>query len=142
MSKMNGGARDHGFDRRDFLRLAGLGSAAFFFQDLWSASALGRPVDAAIGKGKTAKRCLVLWMAGGPSQLETFDPKPGMPTGGPFQKIPTKVDGVQIAELLPGVAARFEDLCLIRSMTSKEGSHARARYLVHTGYSPNPTVHH
>ncbi|MFO0981931.1 MAG: DUF1501 domain-containing protein, partial [Planctomycetota bacterium] len=45
-------------------------------------------------------------------------------------------------ELLPKIGARFEDLCLIRSMTSKEGSHARARYLVHTGYSPNPTVRH
>jgi hypothetical protein len=141
MARANGDG-DRGVPRRDFLRLVGAGSAALFFHDLWSAPALGRPVELAIGKGKTAKRCLVLWMAGGPSQFETFDPKPGMPTGGPFRKIPTAVDGVEIAELLPGVAARFQDLCLIRSMTSKEGSHARARYLVHTGYSPNPTVRH
>jgi hypothetical protein len=117
MARANGDG-DLGFPRRDFLRLVGAGSAALFLNELWSAPALGRPVEAAIARGKTAKRCLVLWMAGGPSQFETFDPKPGVPTGGPFQKIPTAVDGVSIAELLPGVATRFQDLCLIRSMTS------------------------
>lgn len=89
---------------------------------------------AAVQNAKPAKRCLVLWMAGGPSQLETIDPKPGVVTGGPTQIIKTCVPGIEIAEHLPQIAARMDRLSLIRSLTSPEGDHDRGEYFLHTGY--------
>ena len=85
--------------------------------------------------GASAKRCLVLWMDGGPSQIETFDPKPGAATGGPFQSVDTAVPGVQIGEHLPAVAKRMDRLSVIRSVTSDNGAHGSANYLLHTGFS-------
>lgn len=82
----------------------------------------------------TARRLLVLWMNGGPSQMETFDPKPGAPTGGPTRSIATSVPGLHIAEHLPQVAARMHHLAVLRCIQSPEGEHARAQYLLHTGY--------
>ncbi|MCI0340764.1 MAG: DUF1501 domain-containing protein [Planctomycetales bacterium] len=90
----------------------------------------------------TADSCILLWMAGGPSQLDTFDPKPGRPTGGPIQTVPTSVAGVELSEHLPKIAAQMKHLALIRSMTSKEGDHQRARYYVHTGHPPEATAAH
>lgn len=84
----------------------------------------------------TQKRCIVLWMAGGPSQFETFDPKPGEVTGGPTQAITTEVPGLSISEHLPLVAKQAEHLNVVRSLSSQEGEHQRATYLMHTGFSP------
>jgi hypothetical protein len=88
------------------------------------------------------RACILLYMAGGPSHIDTFDPKPGRPTGGEFKAIPTSVAGVQIGEHLPRLAARMRQLALIRSLTSKEGNHDRARHLMHTGYPPQGGVDH
>ena len=88
----------------------------------------------------SAPRLILLWLEGGPSQLETFDPKPGTPTGGPTRGIATDAKGWLFAEALPGLARRAADLAVIRSMTSKEGNHSRARMLVQCGYVPTPTV--
>ena len=84
------------------------------------------------------KRCLVLWMEGGPSQLETFDPKPGTSTGGPTEKIGTSVPDIQIAASLPHVAQRMQDLAVVRNLTFTEGEHERATYTMHTGYPQVP----
>ncbi|MBL8842789.1 MAG: DUF1501 domain-containing protein [Planctomycetes bacterium] len=92
---------------------------------------LGRP---------NRKRLIVLWLDGGPSHLDTFDPKPGSPGGGPFRALPTDVAGWSFSEHLPSFAARAERLTVVRSLHSKEGSHARARQLLHWGYTPNPSV--
>jgi hypothetical protein len=81
-----------------------------------------------------AKRCVVLWMDGGPSQLDTFDPKPGVETGGPTKAIDTAARGLRIAESLPQIARRMKKLSIVRSMNSKEGDHLRGQYLLHTGY--------
>lgn len=94
---------------------------------------------------QTTKRCVVLWMAGGPSQLETFDPKPGQATGGPTKSIATAVPGIEIAAGLPGVAQRLDRLNIIRSLTTPEGDHDRGEYFLHTGYRqvpafPRPTL--
>ncbi len=86
------------------------------------------------------RRLIMLRLEGGPSQLETFDPKPGTATGGPTKSIPTDLGGWSFAHQLPKLAARAESLAVIRSMTTREGSHARARELVQSGYVPNPTV--
>jgi hypothetical protein len=93
------------------------------------------------GKGR-ARSCVLLYMEGGPSQLDTFDPKPGRPTGGLFKAIPTTVPGIRVSEHLPGLARRMKRLCLVRSLTSKEGNHDRARHLMHTGYPPQGGVDH
>jgi uncharacterized protein (DUF1501 family) len=79
-------------------------------------------------------------MNGGPSQFETFDPKPGAPTGGPTKSISTAVSGLKIAEHWPKVAAAMQDIALIRSMNNKEGAHPRAVYQLHTGYAPSGAV--
>jgi hypothetical protein len=81
-------------------------------------------------------------MAGGPSQFETFDPKPGAETQGPTRAIPTAVSGIAVAEHWPRVAGVTRDLTIIRSMTSKEGNHGRATYLLHTGYAPSGGIVH
>jgi uncharacterized protein (DUF1501 family) len=81
-----------------------------------------------------AKRCIVLWMDGGPSHVDTFDPKPGQETGGPTKAIETAARGVRIAEALPQIAKRMKKLSIVRSIGSKEGDHLRGQYLFHTGY--------
>ncbi len=89
-----------------------------------------------------AKHCIVLFMSGGASQLDTFDPKPGSKNGGPFAAIPTRATGIQVSEHLPNVAEQAHHLSIIRSMVSREGNHERARYLLHTGYAPGGAVRH
>ena len=82
------------------------------------------------------RACIVLWMAGGPSQTDTFDPKPGHPNGGPFKAIETAAPGVRIGEHLPGVAAQMKHLAVIRSMATREGDHGRATLHLRTGNLP------
>jgi hypothetical protein len=84
--------------------------------------------------------CILLFMRGGPSQLETFDPKPGTDHGGPTKAISTAISGIQIAEGWTHVADTMKDITLIRSVTNREGEHARATYQLHTGYIPSGTV--
>lgn len=84
--------------------------------------------------------CILLWMSGGPSQLETFDPKEGHANGGPTKAIETRVPGISIAESLPRVAGVMEHLAPIRSMSTKEGDHTRATYFMRTGYLPQGPI--
>lgn len=85
-----------------------------------------------------AKSLIVLFMNGGASHVDTFDPKPN----NPFKAIPSATPGISVCEHLPQIAARARDLAIVRGMTSKEGNHERARFFGHTGYAPNPTVDH
>lgn len=82
------------------------------------------------------KRCLVLWMNGGPSQLDTFDPKT-LPGARP--SVATQVPGLRLADSLAGLAARADQMCVIRSIGSREGEHVRATELMHTGFAPLPS---
>jgi len=91
---------------------------------------------------KQNRAIILLWMQGGPSQLETFDPKPATETGGPTQAIATSVPGIQIAQDWKQTAKVMQDIALIRSMTNKEGNHQRAAYQLHTGYVPAGSVKH
>jgi uncharacterized protein (DUF1501 family) len=100
------------------------------------------PREARAAPPPKAKACIVLWMNGGPSHVDTFDPKPGAPGGGPFKAIKTRAPGLSLCEHLPHVADQAHHLAVVRGMTSKEGNHDRARHLLHTGYAPNPTVAH
>ncbi len=89
---------------------------------------------------KKGMACIILWMQGAPSQFETFSPKPGHENGGETKAISTAASGIQISENLPQVARVMDRLCVIRSMSSKEGSHPRATFLMHTGYVPTASV--
>jgi hypothetical protein len=79
------------------------------------------------------KRIVVFNMYGGLSQLESWDPKPGTATGGPFRAIPTSVPGIHISELLPQVAKQMHHLCLVRGVNTAEDDHAKGTYLMLTG---------
>ncbi len=129
--------------RRTLLRMAALGGLS---ATLVSRAQGGIPAWIAGAKragisGK-AKRCVLVYLAGGPSHLDTFDPKPGHANGGEFQAIETAVSGIRLSEHFPQLAKEMKDVALVRSMTSREGNHDRGRYLVHTGYAPQPTVQH
>jgi hypothetical protein len=92
---------------------------------------------------KNQKHCILLWMSGGPSHMDTWDLKPDSDkNGGEFKPIETSAPGIQICEHLPTVAKQMKHLSVIRSLDSKEGNHDRGTYMMHTGYQPNPTVVH
>ncbi len=88
------------------------------------------------------RSCILLWMPGGPSQMDTFDLKPGHKNGGTFKEIETAVPGIRISEHLPQLAKSMEQLALIRSLSTKEGDHGRATYLMRTGYLPQGPIHY
>jgi len=124
------------FTRRELMALLAGGAGALAV----GPSLLAAAANAALAP--THKRLIVLWLEGGPSQMETFDPKPGTPNGGPTRAVPTDVPGWLFSDQLPQLAKRAQHLAVIRSMRTREGSHARARELVQCGYTPNPTVHY
>src|SRR5438128_1897338 len=112
---------DGAVSRRAFLRFLAGGGAAL--AGLRWGECLGVFADELRAQGRS---CILLWMAGGPSQFETFDPKAGAETQGPTKAIPTTVPGIQVAEHWTKTAKVMQDLAVIRSMTSKEGNHGRA----------------
>src|SRR6266704_3222968 len=105
--------------RRHFLGTAAAVGAGFA-ADMTRVNLLGTPALADELR-QQQKRCILLWLAGGASQLETFDPKPGAATGGPFRAIPTSVPGVHISELMPKMAQRIKHTAIIRSLNTKNG---------------------
>ena len=124
--------------RRDFVRIGGLSTFGLSLPALLQLRG-AQGADAAKGK---AKSCIVIWLDGGPSHLETFDLKPdaAAEVRGPFASIPTRVGGIRICEHLPKLAERMEHAAIIRSMTSPLGEHnLGANYLL-TGYSPTPAI--
>lgn len=92
--------------------------------------------------GKPPLSVIMLWLEGGPSQLETFDPHPNVVAGGQTRAIATSIKGVTIADTLPRSAELMHMTTLIRSVVGKEGDHERAVYNVKTGYRPDPTLIH
>lgn len=123
--------------RRGLLQ-AGAGGFGAWLAGRWLSAGEARAAEVKRG----ADACVVLWMNGGPSHIDTFDPKPGAKGAGPFRAIKTSAPGVSICEHMPRLAAEAHRLAIVRSMTSREGSHERARQLGHTGYIPNPTASH
>ena len=89
---------------------------------------------------KKNKRVILLWLAGGASQYETWDPKPGTKNGGPFQAIPTNATGVHISELLPSVAQRMQHTAVIRSLNTRVADHGGGAALMETGRRKDPGV--
>src|SRR5688572_7371373 len=124
------GTADHALSRRSLLGgLIGGGMAA----------GLGGLVTPAVAASSTAhKRVLNIFLHGGVSQLETWDPKPGTDTGGPFRAIPTSVTGVHISELLPHTAKQMHRMVLVRGINTKENDHGKGHYAMEHGRKETP----
>jgi hypothetical protein len=116
-------------DRRTFLRTAGAAGLSGWLPALAAADAPGRQ-----------RACILLWMSGGPSQVDTFDPKPGHANNGPFKPARTAAPGLVIGEHLPKVAERINHLAVVRSMSTKEGDHGRATLHLRTGNLPQGAI--
>ena len=133
------GSPDH-FSRRSLLSAAAGLSGLAWLTPL--AERLARAEEKA-PKGAPAKSLIVLYMEGGPSQLETFDPHPGTKfSHASTKKIKTAAPGIEISDWLPLVAEQMQHISLVRSVVSKEGDHERAAYNIKTGWRPDPTLIH
>jgi hypothetical protein len=129
--------RDGVVNRRTFLRnmaAAGAGLGVLGWKDALTLHAQELR--------RQGKACILLFMRGGPSQFETFDPKPGHANGGPTQAIDTAVPGIRIADPWTNLAREMRNIAIVRSMNNREGEHQRAVYQMHTGYIPAGGVRH
>jgi hypothetical protein len=121
--------------RREWLKLMTAGVTG------WSMSGWLETLAADTAKNPQRRRsCILLWMSGGPSQTDTFDLKPGHVNGGPFKEIATSVPGIKISEHLPQLAKHMDHMALIRSMSTKEGDHERATFVLRTGQVPRGPI--
>jgi uncharacterized protein (DUF1501 family) len=117
-------------NRRELLKLSAAGILTTSFSGWLNVLAARAAQD-----GQTShKRCVLLWMDGGPSHKDTFDLRPGTEHGGPYHEIATSVPSIRISEHLPQFARLTQHAAIIRSMSTPEGAHARAKYNLHTGY--------
>src|SRR5437868_168968 len=111
--------------RRDLLKVAAAGVVGYSMSG-WLEVLAGQAANDA----RRRKSCILLWMSGGPSQIDTYDPKPDHANGGPFRAIPTSVTGVRISEHLPQLATQMRDIAIIRSMSTQEMDHGRASHFL------------
>ncbi|MCE2809435.1 MAG: DUF1501 domain-containing protein [Planctomycetaceae bacterium] len=125
-------------NRRDLLRCAPIAAAGA--TSFWTS--LAESIAKSPASAKTPKALILVWLQGGPSQLETFDPHPSTSIGGSTQAIKTSLRDIQIANTLEQTAEVMHHATLIRSMVSKEGDHERATYNMKTGWRPDPTLLH
>jgi len=133
---MQCGGHDH-FHRRTALRFLGLSGLAW----LTPASELLGNVEQKLKPGQ-AKSLILLWLDGGNSQLETFDPHPGKKIAEGTEAIASNAKGIQLAAGMPRVAEHMDTLSIVRNVVTKEGDHERANYNVKTGFRPDPTLTH
>src|SRR5262249_51232580 len=101
---------------------------------------LERLAAAAATDPQRKRSCILLWMTGGPSQMDTFDLKPGHSNGGPYKEISTNRPGIKNSQHLPQVPADMDRMVLVRSMSTKEADHGRATYLMRTGRLPGGPI--
>ena len=121
--------------RRSWLRgvaVGGLGLSLSGWFDALARAAADHP--------QRKRACILLWMTGGPATIDLWDLKPNHDNGGPFKEIATCVPGLKVGEHLPRMAGRMDRVAVVRSMTTKEGDHGRASYLMRTGYLPRGAV--
>ncbi len=120
--------------RRSFIKAVSTGGLSFF------GSSIRSSLFAASSETAKARSCILIFLEGGPSQIDTFDPKPGAATAGSFEAIDTRLAGVKFAQHVPRLAELADKLAIVRSLTSMEGDHDRAQSLIHTGFRPNPRL--
>jgi hypothetical protein len=118
--------------RRDFLRVGSLGLLGGI-----NLPQLLRAADAQKPANSKAQSCILLWLEGGPSQMDTWDPKPSSA----FKPISTNVPGIQVSELLPKLSKRMDKLAIVRSMHTRGNDHPQGTHYAITGHEPNPAMH-
>lgn len=128
------GQPDHVLHRRKFL--TGMAAAGAVSVASW-AGLFSVPAFAETVK-RRAKKCILLWLCGAPSQFETWDPKPGRISGGPFRAIPTKLPGVQFSELMSKCATIADKLAVVRNMKTAQSEHLQGIDLLNRGAAPRP----
>lgn len=124
--------------RRKFIQysakaLLGVGLASVGQTPVWAAD---------VARTATAKNVIYIFLSGGMSHIDTFDPKPGWKEQGPVKTINTNVGGIRISEYLPSLAQRMDKLAVIRSMYSNQGAHEQGDYFMHTSYVQRGTIRH
>ncbi len=151
-SEGHGNRPDSRWSRRDFVRAGALATGGFAITlrdgfgiaDLLRMQRIGaREVKQGVhANSPAAKACILIWLDGGPSHLETFDPKPEAPVEvrGPLSSIATSVPGIRLGECLPQTAALMDRVALIRSVTSPLGEHQFGTHYMMTGYQPTPVL--
>ena len=124
------GSPEHTLHRRSFLQgaLAGLTATV-------QLGGVGVSAEESVAAPlrKDGRRVLFIWLAGGASQFEMWDPKPGRDTGGPFRSIPTTVPGYRVCELMPRLAGMMKHLAVVRSLNTTISEHEQAANLISTG---------
>lgn len=125
-----------GWNRRTFLRVGGLAAFGLSLPQYLRAMAEAPPAKA------KAKRCILLWMQGGPSHIDSFDPKPDAPVEirGDFGTVTTTLPGIRFADPLPLLAQQTDKLAVIRGHDPKNGSHGVADHLMMSGHKFNPSL--
>ena len=124
--------------RRTWLQVGGLWGLSLQLPELLANRAFATTTN----QPSQAKACILIWLDGGASHIDLFDPKPNAPSEvrGPFETLQTSLPGVHVSELLPQLAKRLDRCCLIRSVTSPLGEHnLGAQYLL-TGYPPSQVL--
>src|SRR3984893_17377119 len=127
-----------GLSRREFLRIGGLSTLGL---SLPAFLRLQSQAKASVAS-KNLTGCILLWMQGGPSHLDTFDPKPDVPTEirGDFGTIPTTIPGVRLVEHLPLLARQTDKFSIIRGHDPQNGSHGTADHIMMSGHKFNPSM--
>src|SRR5262245_46628969 len=120
--------------RREWLRLSAAGVLGTSMSG-WLPLLASRADEAPVPNRKR-KSCILLWMDGGPSQHETFDPKPDAPADvrGDFKPIATSVPGLRVSDRLPRVATVMQHAAVLRGMSTPDSNHLSARVHLHTGF--------
>lgn len=135
----NGPRLCDGLTRREWLRVGGLGALGLSLPDLLC----GRQASAASATGSfgKAKSCIVLFHLGGPSQIETWDPKPDAPVEvrGELRPIDSAVPGLRVGELMPKTARLTDKICVLRAMSTDDNAHSSSGYWMLTGKAHVPT---
>jgi len=136
------------YSRRQFMNTA---AQAFLGVTVWghtqnimaqNAGPAAAPVAGASAGRHTAKSCIYLYMSGGMTHLDTFDPKPGTNEAGPVSAIRTKADDVFLSEYFPRLAFHMDKVALVRSLKTNQGAHEQGNYYMHTSYAPRNTIKH
>lgn len=137
-------ARCDGVSRRDFLHLGSLTALGFGLSDLLRIRARAAELGQRELQAPRSTSCILIWLDGGPSHLDTFDPKPDAPSEirSPFKSMATRVPGLHICEHLPRIAGIMDQVALIRSLTHELGNHDTGTRFLLTGHRPNPAMEH
>src|SRR5207248_6610345 len=131
-----------GHTRREFLRVGGLSALGLSLSTFFRLQNQAAANETAPAAGRRGVNCILMWMQGGPSHIDTLDPKPDAPAEvrGDFDTIQTRIPGVRICEHMPLLARQFDKLSLIRGHDPLNGSHGTADCIMMSGHRFNAAL--